>query len=300
MQVDLISSNTFTVVVGTSLLGLACGVVGTFAVLRKRALVGDALAHASLPGICIAFLIFHQKNFLLLILGALLIGLLSVFCINAIRQFTRTKEDAAIAIVLSSFFGLGVVLSRIIQSNPIGNKAGLDDFIFGKAASMIRQDLYVICVTSLVSLATVAALVKEFKILCFDANYGWSLGFPILRLDYLLMSLVALCTVVGLPAVGVVLVSALLIFPGVTARLWTDSFEWTIFLGGIIGMFAALLGSLLSAFPISFLSVEPPPLPTGPVIVLCCAAFYVFSSLFGAKRGIITSSTTKKVEHPHA
>ncbi len=243
---------------------------------------------------------FHQKNFLLLILGALTIGLLSVFCINAIRQFTRTKEDAAIAIVLSSFFGLGIVLSRIIQSNPIGNKAGLDDFIFGKAASMIRQDLYVICVTSLVSLATVAALIKEFKILCFDASYGWALGFPIHRLDYLLMALVALCTVVGLPAVGVVLVSALLIFPGVTARLWTDSFEWTVFLGGIIGMFAALLGSLLSAFPISILSLEPPPLPTGPVIVLCCAAFYAFSCVFGAKRGVLTSSIRNKVGQPYA
>ena len=94
---------------------------------------------------------------------------------------------------------------------------------------MVRQDLYVICATSIVSITIIAVLIKEFKILCFDASYGWALGFPIRRLDYLLMSLVALCTVVGLPAVGVVLVSALLIFPGVTARLWTDSFEWTVF-----------------------------------------------------------------------
>lgn len=299
-MIDFLSFNTFTVILGTSLLGLACGVVGTFAVLRKRALVGDALAHAALPGICIAFMVLHEKNFLFLILGALLVGLLSVFCINTIRQLTRTKEDAAIAIVLSSFFGLGIVLSRIIQSNPLGNKAGLDDFIFGKAASMVRQDLYVISLTSVVTISIIAAFIKEFKLLCFDASYGWALGFPIRRLDYLLMSLVALCTVVGLPAVGVVLVSALLIFPSVTARLWTDSFERTVFLAGMLGMLAALLGSILSAFPGSLLPFDVPPLPTGPVIVLCCAVLYGISCLVGTKRGVLVQLLRSKLEQQHA
>ena len=285
---DSLSFNTLTVILGTAMLGLACGVIGTFAVLRKRALVGDALAHAALPGICCSFLVFQQKELLYLVLGALFFGLLSVACINSIRQLTRIKEDAAIAIVLSSFFGLGIVISRVIQNTPMGNKAGLDDFIFGKAASMVTEDLYLICVTSLVTIVIVATFIKELKLLCFDSSFGWALGFPMKRLDYLLMGLIALCTVVGLPAVGVVLVSALLIFPGATARLWTDSFEVMVLIAGALGMTAAVLGSIISAFPTLLLPSSTPPLPTGPIIVLSCALFFIASCILSPKRGLLS------------
>ena len=272
----ILTSNALTVLAGTSLLGLACGSVGSFAVLRRRSLVGDALAHAALPGICTAYLAFGQRSFPLLFAWALLFGLLSVWCIWFIRRATHIKEDAAIAVVLSSFFGLGIALSRLIQNRPTGNRAGLDDFIFGKAASMVRQDVWVIASISLVTIIAITLLTKELKLLCFDREFAWAQGLPVRLLDIGLMTLICLCTVVGLPAVGVVLVSALLIFPGVTARLWTHKLETMVALGGAFGLVACFVGTILSA-------IAPGPgltskgLPTGPVIVLTCAALFAFS-----------------------
>jgi manganese/zinc/iron transport system permease protein len=170
----LVASNTLLVLAATALLGLSCGAIGTFTVLRGRSLVGDALAHAALPGICVSYLIFEQRSFFLLFVGAIFFGLLSVWCINFIRDKTRLKEDAAIAITLSSFFGLGIVLSRIIQNQPLGNRAGLDDFIFGKAASIVSRDVLGIATVSLITLLAIAILFKEFKVLCFPCSGGSS------------------------------------------------------------------------------------------------------------------------------
>jgi manganese/zinc/iron transport system permease protein len=289
-----LSSNTILVLLGTSLLGLSCGAVGTFAVLRRRALVGDALAHAALPGICVSYLLFHERSFPMLFIGALVFGLLSVFTIALIRDTTRIKEDAAIAITLSSFFGLGIALSRIIQNQPSGNRAGLDDFIFGKAASMVQQDVIFIAGISVIVLLAIALLIKEFKVLCFDKEFAWSQGFPVYRLDLGLMMLVCLCTVVGLPAVGVVLVSALLIFPAVTARLWTDRLETMVFLAGLLGFFSALGGTILSSElpgPSGGLSRG---LPTGPLIVITCAFFFLLSLLLSPKRGLLSVVLKKR------
>jgi manganese/zinc/iron transport system permease protein len=283
----LTSANSIVVLIGTALLGLACGTVGSFAVLRRRALVGDALAHAALPGICTSFLIFQERSFPLLFCGALVFGLLSVFAISWIKTVSRIKEDAAIGIVLSTFFGLGIALSRIIQNQPSGNRAGLDDFIFGKAASMVRQDIWFIGTVSLVSIIVVACLLKELKLLCFDREFAWSQGFPVIRLDTVLMTLICLCTVVGLPAVGVVLVSALLIFPAVTARLWTERFEALVFLAGCIGMSACLVGTILSAVLPSAPGSGSRGLPTGPLIVITCAFYFSLSLVFSPTRGIL-------------
>jgi len=191
---------------------------------------------------------------------------------------TRIKQDAAIAVVLSTFFGLGISLSRLIQNQPSGNRAGLDDFIFGKAASMIRQDVWFIAVVSLITVVAIALLSKELKLLCFDREFAWSQGYPVRALDIGLMTLICLCTVVGLPAVGVVLVSALLIFPGVTARLWTNRLETMVILAGLFGLLSCFVGTVLSA-------VAPGPsagtrgLPTGPLIVLTCATLFSISLL---------------------
>ncbi|MGH9360916.1 MAG: metal ABC transporter permease, partial [Thermoanaerobaculia bacterium] len=215
--------NTTVVVVGTGLLGLASGVIGTFAVLRRRALVGDALAHAALPGICIAFLLTGERAFLPLLAGAFLSGLLGVWVVSLLARHTRTKEDAAIGIVLSVFFGTGISLSRFIQSQgSAGSKAGLDHFIFGKTAGMLAQDVYTIAFLVLAVVAAVALLFKEFKLVSFDPEFGSVQGWPTLRLDLALMGLLALTTVVGLPAVGVVLMAALLIIPAAAARFWTE------------------------------------------------------------------------------
>jgi len=283
----LCSSNTVLVLIATSLLGLGCGAVGAFAVLRGRSLVGDALAHAALPGICTSYLIFQERSFIVLFCGALVFGLLSVWCITFIRDKTRLKEDAAIAITLSSFFGLGIVLSRIIQNLPHGNRAGLDDFIFGKAASITSQDLSSIASVALITTIVVLLLFKEFKLLCFDRSFAHAQGFPVRALDITLMTLVSLCTISGLPAVGVVLVSALLIIPAVTARLLTSRLETMAFLSSIFGVLSAVSGTLLSVLLSGPESASSRGLPTGPLIVLSSATLFILCLLCSPSYGLL-------------
>lgn len=271
--------NTRVVLLGTTLLGLASGLIGSFAVLRRRSLVGDAVAHAALPGICVAYSVIGDRHFALFLLGALIFGVLGVSLIAFIRAYTRIKEDAAIGIVLSTLFGLGIALSGIIQRLPGGNRAGLDSFLFGKAASMVRQDVLAIAgVAAFIALA-VAALFKEFRLLCFDRDFAQSQGWPVLRLDLGLMALICVCTVVGLPAVGVVLMAALLIIPGVAARFWTDRLGPMVLIAGAIGAGSGLFGTSLSA-------VEAE-IATGPAVALTAAVCCIASLLVAPRRGII-------------
>ena len=137
--------NTAVVLAGTGLLGMAAGIVGSFAVLRRRALLGDALSHAALPGICLAFLIVEARSLPALIAGAFVTAVLGMGIVTAIVRYTRTKEDAAIGIVLSVFFGAGIVLMRIIQNSDVeGSRAGLNSFIFGKTAGIVASDVYAV------------------------------------------------------------------------------------------------------------------------------------------------------------
>src|SRR3569623_1979672 len=218
---SLLSYNTLVVLAGTSLLGAVSGLVGSFAVLRRRSLTGDARAHASLPGLCIAFLIVGGRSLPAMLLGAFISGILGVACISGLRRWTRIKEDAAIGIVLSVFFGFGIVLSEVIQNQTTGgSKAGLNSYILGYTAGMLLQDVYLIAALAGVCLAVIVALYKEFKLTAFDPDFGRALGHPSLALDLLLMALIAVAVVIALPAVGVVLSAALLIIPGAAARFW--------------------------------------------------------------------------------
>lgn len=285
--ITLQDGNTRVVLLGATVLGIAAAIVGCFAVLRKRSLVGDAVAHAALPGICLAYFIVGDRSFIAFLIGALLMGVLATAFVSLIRSTTRVKEDAAIAIAIGGFFGLGVALSRMIQNEPSGNRAGLDGFIFGKAASMVRQDAQLILVAAAVVVGIVLLLYKEFKLLCFDSAFAAGQGWPTLLLDLLLMALVCVCTVVGLPAVGVVLVVALLVIPSVAARFWTDKLSTLIIIAGTIGGLSGMLGTALSA-------VVPAPAgsltrgwPTGPVIVLVAAGIFIISLLAAPKRGLI-------------
>jgi manganese/zinc/iron transport system permease protein len=276
----LLKYNTLVVLAGVSLLGAAAGMIGAFAVLRKRALTGDALSHAALPGLCIAFIILRERNLPAMLLGALASGVAGVMIISALVRWTKVREDAAIGVVLSVLFGLGLVLSKIIQGmKAVGSRAGLDSYIFGKTAGMTRDDVTLILVAAVFCLIAVVLLYKEFLSISFDADFARSLGWPVYRLDLLLMSLVAVAVVIGLPAVGVVLISALLIVPGAAARFWTQRLGTLLVLSGIFGFGIGLVGTALSA---SFYL-----LPAGPVIVLTGTAFFLFSLLFGWRRGLI-------------
>ncbi|MCA9098024.1 MAG: metal ABC transporter permease, partial [Planctomycetaceae bacterium] len=270
---DFLSYNTFIVLVGTSLLGGTSGLIGSFAVLRKRSLTGDALSHAALPGLCLAFMVWGERNLFVMLLGAFLSGLLGIGIISGLRAWTRIKEDAAIGIVLSIFFGAGIVLSRIIQNHvTAGSKAGLDSYILGKTAGMLSYDVYLIAGLALGSLIVVLALSKEFQLISFDIPFAIVQGWPALFLDLVLMSLIAIVVVIGLPAVGVVMMAALLILPGASARFWTERLPTMIQISILIGFLTGVVGTITSAtFSL---------MPAGPLIVLVGTTFFLISVLF--------------------
>lgn len=272
--------NTMIVLAGTGLLGANAGLVGTFAVLRRRALTGDALSHAALPGLCLAFLVVGARNLPAMLLGALATGLLGIGCISMLRHTSRVKEDAAIGLVLSVFFGAGIVLSRMIQNRTTaGSKAGLDSYIFGKTAGMLAQDVLLIGGVSLASLVIVLLAYKEFKSVVFDPEFARVQGMPVLLLDFLLMGLIAVTVVIGLPAVGVVLVSALLILPGAAARFWTEDLRLLLVISAFIGASVGLSGT--------FISAQFRLLPAGPIIVLVGTSIFLASVALAPKRGVL-------------
>lgn len=276
----MIPYNTLIVLIGVGLLGAASGLVGTFATLRRRALVGDALAHAALPGLCLAFLVIGERWLPGLLLGALLSGIVGVGVIAFLRRWTRIKEDAAIGIVLSVFFGLGIVLSQIVQQQTAtGSKAGLDSYILGKTAGIILADVQLIGVVSLVALVVLLLLYKEAKVTVFDPDFARVQGWPVVLLDFVLMALLAVVVVVGLPAVGVVLMAALLILPGSAARFWSERFGMVLTLATCFGATMGVVGAMLSA--------RFEKLPAGPVIVLVGTAIFLVSALFAPRRGVL-------------
>ena len=279
--------NTRVVVLGVMFLGLASGTIGTFLLLRKRSLTADALSHAALPGIAMSFILMHLlggdgKNLPGLLIGAAVFGAIGVGCILLIRSTTRLKDDAALGIVLSVFFGLGMVLLSIIQDMPGGDAAGLNRFIFGKAASMLQSDALLILIIAIIVVITCALIFKEFKLLCFDQGYARSQGWPTLKLDIALMSLVVTVTVIALQSVGVVMAVALLIIPPAAARFWTDRLRNMAIGAAAIGTASGYLGATISALM--------PKMPTGPVIVLVCTTCFIISMICGTRRGIIVRS----------
>lgn len=273
------SYNTLIVLLGTALLGACSGLVGTFAVLKRRALVGDAMAHSALPGLCLGFLAVGSKSLPPMLLGALLSGLLGVAVIAFLRRGAWVREDAAVGLVLSVFFGAGIALSGMIQRSAIGgSKAGLDSFILGKTAGMIAQDVWLIGGVALACLLLILALYKEFGLVAFDPGFAVSLGLPAARLDFLLMGLVTVTVVIGLSAVGVVLMAALLILPGASARFWSDRLGAVLALAAVSGAGIGVLGTLLS--------VRFAELPAGPIIVLAGTSVFLVSMLFAPRRGV--------------
>ncbi len=282
------------VLLGTTLLGLSAGVVGCLAVLRRRALVGDVLAHAALPGICLAFLFLGQRQVAGLLLGGLLAGLVALVVMNLVSEATRTKPDAALAVVLSTFCAFGVVLLSVIQRRPGGaNQAGLASYIFGQAAALTQSDVQLLALVSAAALAITLLLFKEFQLLGFDPDFAQSQGWPRRWLDFAMMGTLAVVTVAGLPAVGVVLMAALLIIPGAAARFWSDRFGYVLLLAGGLGATACALGTAISAgwhrgwWGAGAEAAPQAGLPTGPLIVLAAVALFLVSALLAPQRGAI-------------
>lgn len=285
------SSITTNVMLGTALLGATAGTIGTFAVLRRRALVGDMLSHAALPGVCIAFLIMGKRDLIGLSLGALATGLIGIGVMTLIRRWTRTKEDAAIGIVLSTFFGAGVVLLSVIQQQPSGNQAGLNSYLFGETAGITRHDIQLIAGVAVLSLLVVTLFYKEFEVLSFDPDFAAAQGWPTLALDLLMMGTLAIVTIVGLPICGVILMAAMVILPSAAARFWTNRLGSLLMLAALGGAAAGALGTFFSSplpkqwFNLSIISTTN--VPPGPLIVLSATAIFLVSMLFAPRRGVV-------------
>ncbi len=277
---DLLFDYTLrTVALGSAVLGIVSGALGAYAVLRKQSLLGDAMSHASLPGIAIAFLLTGSKQTLILILGAAISGWIGTLFVMSIVRSTRIKFDSALGMVLSVFFGFGLVLLTIIQKRPDATQAGLDNFLFGQAAALLERDVITMGILGGVAIIIVMFFWKEFKLLSFDPDFGATLGFPIKLLDILLTTLIVLAIVLGLQTVGVVLMSAMIVAPAAAARQWTDRLGTMVILSSIFGALAGISGATLSS------SIQR--LPTGPTIVLCISAIVVVSLFFAPRRGLI-------------
>jgi manganese/zinc/iron transport system permease protein len=274
------------VLLGASLLGMTGGVLGCFALLRRQSLLGDALAHAALPGICVGYLLSRSKEPAPLFVGALLAGLIGALTILVITRSSRIKQDTAIGMVLSVFFGIGIVLLTYIQKLPLGNQSGLDHYLFGQAATLLPRDIRIMSIMAAVVLLVTLLLFKELKLLCFDRDYAASIGLPTRRLELLLTTLLVVVVVVGLQTVGVVLIVATLITPAAAARQWTERLGVMLVLAGLIGGGSGAAGALLSA------SVAN--LPTGPVIVLFASAVLIVSLLFAPRRGLLWAALEER------
>ena len=276
---DLFLDHTLrTVALGAATLGIVSGALGSFAVLRRQSLLGDAMSHAALPGVALAFLLTDSKASLPLLLGAVAAGWVGTLTVMAIVRTTRIKDDAALGIVLSVFFGVGLLLLTLIQKRPDASQAGLDRFLFGQAASLLERDLYVMAGLAALALTLTVLLWKEFKLLAFDAEFGASLGFPVRLLDVALTGLLVVAIVVGLQTVGVVLMSAMVVAPAAAARQWTDRLAVMVLLAASFGALAGVSGSVVSS--------SAQRMPAGPTIVLCAGVIVIVSLFFASRRGL--------------
>lgn len=278
--VEYFSNYTIIVVtLGTMVLGITAGTLGSFALLRKQSLLGDAISHATLPGVCLAFLITQSKSPLVLLIGAGISGWLGAVVISWITNNSRIKQDAALGIVLSVFFGFGLMLLTIVQKMPTATKAGLDKFLFGNASTLLREDVMVMGIFSLLIFGLVVAYWKEFKLIVFDQEYARSIGLNIPFLNTLLSTLIVLTIVIGLQTVGVVLMSAMLVAPAAAARQWTDRLATMVILSALFGAVAGVSGAITSSLVAK--------LPTGPVIVVYLSIFVMVSLFLAPNRGLL-------------
>ncbi|MEZ4495594.1 MAG: metal ABC transporter permease [Thermomicrobiales bacterium] len=280
---DLIFDYTLrNVALGSALLGIVSGVLGSFAVLRRQGLLGDTLSHAALPGICIAFLVTGSKDSLTLLVGAAIAGWLGSLLMLWVVRETVLSEDAALGIVLSTFFGLGIVLLSVIQHRNDANQAGIDRYLFGQAAALIEKNVITFAVLGGAALFILLLLYKELKLFTFDPAFGDTIGFNSTLLSVLMTSLLVVAIAIGLQTVGVVLMAAMIIGPGAAARQWTNRLGIMLILGGLFGGTAGLVGAVIS--------VTVDGLPTGPTIILVLTAIVFFSLLFGSAQGIVRDS----------
>ena len=270
-----------TVALGTAVIGIVSGALGSFALLRKQSLLGDAISHAALPGVVLAFILTRSRASLVLIIGAMITGWLATLLVINIVRYTRIKEDSALGLSLSVFFGFGLLLLTFTQRLADARQAGLDRFLFGQAAALIQRDVITMGLIGMLALATMIIFWKEFKLISFDAEFAASLGFPVRLLDVLLTTLLVIAVVIGLQAVGVILMSAMVVAPAAAARQWTNRLSHMVLFAALFGALSGIIGAVISSTGTG--------LSTGPVIVLVMSLIALISLLLAPNRGLVWS-----------
>ena len=276
----LTDPNLLLVIAGTMLIGITAGVVGSFTLLQRKALIGDGIAHAILPGVILAYMITGDKEPWILFAGSVVAGWISLWCMELITRKTTLTADTAVGVVLSVFFGAGVMLLGIVQAQETGNQSGLDKFLFGQAASLLPEDVIFLSFVCIIVLLTVRFAYKELRVRTFDPQYARSLGYdrPVIR--YIETALLVVVLTTGLQAVGVILMAAVLIIPAATARYWTDRLSTMLIISGAFGAGAAVIGSLISYMA--------PRMPTGPWMVVAASILLFFSMIFAPNYGALS------------
>lgn len=277
---------TLVISIGAGGLGLVSGMLGSYAVLKKNSLIGDAISHAALPGIAIAFIITGTKSTPILLAGALIAGLLAAIWVRGIVENTPIKTDSALGVVLSVFFGFGMMLLTYIQKLPNSNQAGLENFIFGQATTLMKDDIYVIAIMGGISVIAVLLMWKELKIAAFDPQFATSIGYNVRLIEGIVMTLTVVVIILGLQTVGVVLMSALIIAPATAARQWTDRLSRMIALAGIFGGLSGVIGTGISSAGTK--------IATGPTIILVAVGIVLISLFFAPNRGMIAGYLEKR------
>jgi manganese/zinc/iron transport system permease protein len=279
-------ANVRYVALGTVLLGAGSALVGCFTFLRKKALIGDTIAHSILPGICFSFIIFETKDPLVLLMGAMVSGWLAVYLVDYITAKSKIKSDTAIGLTLSIFFAVGILLLTSIQHSGNSSQAGLDTFLFGQAASMIFSDVVTFSVVSLTLMATIVLFFKQFTLISFDVNFAKTIGMRVRLFEVILSTVTVLAVAIGIQTVGVVLMAAMLITPAAAARYWTDKLKVMLIIAAFIGGLSGLFGA--------FISYTAPAMPTGPWIVMVLSIVAIGSLIIAPKRGALSKAMNRR------
>lgn len=284
--VVFLSSYTYrTMLLGTSMVGLTAGALGSYLYLHKQSLVSDVIGHSAIAGVTTAFVTatallgIAGRSVLVLTIGALIAATAAVLVANGIARASRVGIDAAMAICLALFYGSGVVMLNAISHSSLPERGGIADYVFGSASTLTRADLTAISGFAAAALVITALLWKEFKVLTFDPVLCRTMGLSTRILGPLLLGTVTVAIVIGIKAVGLILMVAFAIMPAAAARQWTRHLWSMIALAGLIGALSAAIGS--------YLAVSLGSIPTGPIIVLVLSAVLAVSLLAAPRRSLL-------------
>lgn len=286
---DILTNYSFLVVaLGTFLLATAAGAIGCINVLKGQSLIGDAIGHSTFPGVIIAFMLTLSREPSYLLLGALAMGIIAFALIQFIKTYSRQSLDAILAIVLSTFFGLGMVLKSYIQGNPAyrgATQSGLKNYIFGQAAYIAKADVILIAIAAILSIITLIIFYKEIKLFLFDTEYSKTIGISNFSLNSIILFCTILLIATGLKVVGAILIASMLIIPAITALQWSHSFSKVLWIAAITGGICAVIGT--------YISTKYAGMSTGPTIIVIMAIVAGTSLVFGP-HGIIANAKMKR------